>query len=167
MKSRKGPPELVPLLRCTARDSGNSICSGSVAGRSLEHLGELREDSCILSLVLGEEGRKESIQPSNLPYHLYPEKNVEEGMMQRLSTEPHNQGAVWAHPLPVLYSIDSSRVSVAIRRSGRGVLGLLTREGAVEMERSGMIQRYVGIRWTEKGREWLSGETRKMSLLES
>lgn len=58
-------------------------------------------------------------------------------MTQCLTTEPHNQIVFWAHTLTALCRIDCSRVTVTIRRSGRRVLELLTREGAVE--RSGTI----------------------------
>lgn len=50
-----------------------------------------------------------------------------------LTVEPYNQ----AHALTALCRIDSGGVTVAIRRSGKRVLGFLTRDGAVE--RSGVL----------------------------
>lgn len=39
-------------------------------------------------------------------YCLCPEKNVEEGMIQLLITEPRNQVVFWAHTLTALCRID-------------------------------------------------------------
>ena len=81
---------------------------------------ELRESQCALSSVLEMGGRQD---PSNLAaflrhFYLYPEKHVEEGMTQHLTTEPGNQIVFWVHCLTDRYRIDSSRVTAAIRSVG-------------------------------------------------
>lgn len=128
-KSRKGSPGIGAIAESMKQweQHVQRPCDWREFGAFME----LRESPCALRSALEMGGRQD---PSNLAafltsYCLYPEENVEEGMIQHLTIEPHNQIVFWVHSLMDLCRIDCQGHSA--NKISRRVLGLLTRECVV------------------------------------